>query len=145
VKVLGGARTKRRGRIADPGDLHTGPWGGQIHQVLLQLEGVDSPEAASLLRGYSIEVPAAEAWPLPPGTFYTYQILNLPLVTAAGASIGTLAEVLTTGSNDVYVVRTPGGKELLVPAIREIVEEINPAEGYIRIKDPAEWMDIEEG
>ena len=67
--------------------------------------------------------------------------LGLAVVTPSGALVGTVTDVVSTGSNDVYVLRTPGGKELLVPAIKDIVEEINPAGGYIRIKDPALWSD----
>jgi 16S rRNA processing protein RimM len=58
--------------------------------------------------------------------------------------VGVVEDLLATGSNDVYVVRTVAGKELLVPAVKDIVLEINPAGGYIRIKDPAEWSDDED-
>jgi 16S rRNA processing protein RimM len=139
ARVLGGARTPRRMRLADPADQQYGPWGGQIHQVLLRLVGVDTPEAATAFRGYLVQVPRSAAWPLPAGTYYTFQLLDLPVVTPTGAPVGTVTDILTTGNNDVYVLKTPEGKELLVPAIKEIVEEINPAEGYIRIKDPGEW------
>jgi 16S rRNA processing protein RimM len=144
TKILGGARGTRRMRIADPEDEHVGPWGGQVHQLLLKLAGVNDRDAADLLRGYSVQIPRAEAWPLPPGTFYTFQILNLPVLTVAGAPVGTVQDVITTGSNDVYVLRTPDGGELLVPAIKEIVTEINPAAGYIRIADPATWAPEDE-
>ena len=144
ARVLTGARTRRRGRIADPEDEHTGPWGGQIHQVLLKLVGINNPETGETLRGYQVQVPRAEAWPLPPDTYYTYQIVNLRVITPDDTLVGTVVDVLTTGSNDVYVLRTPTGKELLVPAIKEIVQEIDPAGGFIRIKDPAEWLAADE-
>ena len=139
ARVPGVARGARRMRLADPTDQQYGPWGGQIHQVLLRLVGVDTPEAAGAFRGYLVQVPRSAAWPLPAGTYYTFQLLDLPVVTPSGAPVGTVTDILTTGNNDVYVLQTPAGKELLVPAIKEIVEEINPAGGYIRIKDPAEW------
>ena len=144
TKILGGARGTRRMRLADPEDVRTGPWGGQVHQILLKLAGVDDRDAAALLRGYSVQIPRADAWPLPPGTFYTFQLLNLPVITTADAPVGTVTDVITTGSNDVYVVATPTGQELLVPAIKEIVAEINPAAGYIRIQDPATWAPEDE-
>ena len=144
TKILGGARGTRRMRLADPDDVRTGPWGGQVHQILLKLAGVDDRDAADLLRGYSVQIPRADAWPLPPGTFYTFQLLKLPVITTADAPVGTVTDVITTGSNDVYVVRTPDGGELLVPAIKDIVTEINPAAGYIRIEDPATWAPEDE-
>ena len=65
----------------------------------------------------------------------------MPVLTPDGRTLGVVEDLLATGSNDVYVVRTPAGKELLVPAVKDIVLEINPTAGYIRIKDPAEWSD----
>jgi 16S rRNA processing protein RimM len=144
TRILGGARGTRRLRIADPEDARTGPWGGQVHQILLKLGGVDDRDAADALRGYSVQIPRAEAWPLPPGTFYTFQILNLPVITTGDAPVGTVTDVIATGSNDVYVVRTPDGGELLVPAIKDIVTEINPAAGYVRVEDPAAWAPEDE-
>ncbi len=144
TKILGGARGTRRLRIADPEDARVGPWGGQVHQMLLTLAGVADRDAADLLRGYSVQIPRTDAWPLPLGTFYTFQLINLPIITSDGSPVGTLTDVISTGSNDVYVVKTPAGQELLVPAIKEIVEEISPAGGYIRIKDPVGWAPEDE-
>jgi 16S rRNA processing protein RimM len=114
-----------------------------VHQALVKLAGVNDPETAATLRGYLVQLPAAEAWPLPPDTFYAFQIYDLPVLAPDGRTLGVVEDILATGSNDVYVVRTDAGAELLVPVIKEIVLEIDPAAGYIRIKDPAEWMDEE--
>jgi 16S rRNA processing protein RimM len=139
-----GAAGKRLFPVTDPEDAErTGPWAGQVHQALIKLAGVNDPETAETLRGYLLQLPAAEAWPLPPGTFYAFQIYDLPVLAPDGRTLGLVDDILATGSNDVYVVRNAAGRELLVPAIKEIVLEINPAAGYIRIKDPAEWTDDE--
>jgi 16S rRNA processing protein RimM len=137
-----GAGKKRLFPLGDPADAErTGPWAGQVHQALIKLASVNDPESAALLRGYLLQLPLAEAWPLPPDSFYAFQLYDLPVLTADGRALGTVEDLLATGSNDVYVVRTPAGKELLVPAVKDIVLEINPTAGYIRIKDPAEWSD----
>jgi 16S rRNA processing protein RimM len=140
-----GAGSKRLFPQTDPDDAaRTGPWAGQIHQALIKLAGVNDPETADTLRGYLLQVPASEAWPLPPDTFYAFQLYDLPVLTPDDVKVGVVEDLLATGSNDVYVVRTVAGKELLVPAVKDIVLEINPAGGYIRIKDPAEWSDDED-
>jgi len=54
-------------------------------------------------------------------------------VTSGGRDVGRVADVLATGANDVYVVRGDSG-EVLIPAIRDVVLEINPADGLIRIE-----------
>ncbi|MGI8587859.1 MAG: ribosome maturation factor RimM [Chloroflexia bacterium] len=143
ARLLGGGN-KRLFPLADPADAErSGPWAGQVHEALVKLAGVNDPETATALRRYLLQLPAAEAWPLPPDTFYSFQIEGLPVLAPDGRSLGVVEELLATGSNDVYVVRTPSGKELLVPAIRDVVLEIDPQAGYIRIRDTAEWSDEE--
>ncbi|HUS13707.1 MAG TPA: ribosome maturation factor RimM [Chloroflexia bacterium] len=143
ARVLAGG-SKRRFPAADEADAaRTGPWAGQVHQALIKLAGVNDPETAATLRGYLLQLPGTEAWPLPPDSFYAFQIYDLPVRTPDGRTLGVIEDLLATGSNDVYVVRTPQGKELLVPAVKDIVLEINPAAGYVEIRDPAEWSDDE--
>lgn len=59
--------------------------------------------------------------PLPPGQYYRYQLMGLTVVTDAGEELGLLTQVLETGANDVYIVRSPAYGEILLPAIDEVV------------------------
>jgi 16S rRNA processing protein RimM len=102
-------------------------------EVILKLGGVTDRDTAETLRGWLVQVPEAEAWKLPRGRFYWHQILGLRVVTTEGEEIGTVAEILETGANDVYVVKGSGG-ERLIPAITQVVKWINPARGEIRIE-----------
>jgi 16S rRNA processing protein RimM len=64
---------------------------------------------------------------LPPtesNEFYWYQLIGLEVVDTEGQKLGTLEEIIETGSNDVYVVRR-GREEILVPAIEEVVREVD--------------------
>ena len=88
--------------------------------LILKLQGVETVEDAMLLRGAILEVPTTEAEPLPEGAYYYYQILGLDVYTANGENLGQIADILATGSNDVYVVQGPRG-EVLVPAIPEVI------------------------
>jgi len=93
-------------------------------QVLLSIEGVATVEEARLLNGEYISVPSEQAQPLEEGSYYHYQIIGLEVVTTGGEPIGVVAEVYPLPANDVYVVR--GGRgEVLIPAAREIVKEID--------------------
>jgi len=98
-----------------------------------KLAGIDSVEAAETLRGAEIGLPRGEAPPLPQGHYFVDQLLGLRVVTSGGREVGRVADVLATGANDVYVVRGDGG-EVLIPAIRDVVLEINPDDGTIRIE-----------
>ena len=51
-----------------------------------------------------------------------------------GEALGTIVEILETGANDVYVVRADGVGELLIPAIKDVVKDIDPAQGRMLIE-----------
>jgi 16S rRNA processing protein RimM len=97
-------------------------------EVVLSLETVADRDAADALRGFLVQVPKSEAWKLPRGRFYWHQIVGLRVVTTDGEEIGTVADILETGANDVYVVKG-GGQERLIPAIKHVVKSIAPERG----------------
>ncbi len=66
-----------------------------------------------------------DAAPLKKGQYYHHQIVGLAVVTAAGERLGTVEEILETGANDVYLVRRDDGRELLLPAIETVIEQID--------------------
>jgi 16S rRNA processing protein RimM len=99
-------------------------------RVYLRLEGIADRTAAEALRGAILEVPLSEAVALPPNTFFWHQLIGLEVQTEAGARLGTLVEVLPTGGNDVYVVRD-ASREILLPAIREVVREVDLERGVM--------------
>jgi len=103
------------------------PHRGQA-EIILQLADVNDRDAADKLRGWLVQIPEREAWKLPRGRFYWHQILGLRVVTSEGEEIGTVAEILETGANDVYVVKGKG-PERLIPAIKQVVQEIAPERG----------------
>jgi len=102
----------------------------QEDNVLLKLAGIDDRNQAAALRGQELKLP--EAGPLEAGRYYVHDIIGLRVEDNAGESLGTLADVLVTGANDVYVVRGERG-ELLLPAIEDVVKEVNLAGGLIRV------------
>jgi 16S rRNA processing protein RimM len=55
-------------------------------------------------------------------------------VTESGESLGSLVEILETGANDVYIVRPSVGADLLLPAIREVILDIDLSAGQILVR-----------
>ena len=88
---------------------------------IVRFEGYPDATAAEALRGALIEIDAADLPPLPAGEYYLHDLVGLDVVTRDGTRVGTLAEVLTTGANDVYVVRRDGRPDALIPAIPDVV------------------------
>lgn len=100
----------------------------------LKLEGVQTREQAQALIGGELQIPKNKILPLPAGQYYIFQIVGLQVETETGAVLGEVAEVLQPGANDVYVVRDADGRELLVPAIKEVVLDIDLASQRIIIR-----------
>lgn len=92
--------------------------------LVLKLEGIDSLETASELRGSLLEVPESDVPPAPRGTYYYFQVLGMAVYTLAGEHLGVVTEILATGANDVYVVRQEE-REVLIPAIAQVVRQVD--------------------
>ena len=101
--------------------------------LLVSFRGVDSPESAGQLRNTWVYVTAADRPPLPEGKVYQHQILGLRVVTDEGRALGTLVEILKTGANDVYVVKSADGKEILLPAIPDVILGIDLPNNEIKV------------
>ena len=90
-------------------------------------EGHEGRSAAEALRGALIEIAESDLPPLPEGEYYTHDLIGMAVVTTAGDSVGVLEQVLVTGANDVYLVRLPDRKDVLIPALGHIVIEVDVA------------------
>ncbi len=124
-------RSVRVGERLRPYDVESGRLARG--DAVLKLRGVDDAEAASRLRGELLRVPLAEAVPAPAEHFYWHEIIGLEVATPEGEVLGRVTEILRTGANDVYVVQGPRG-EVLVPAIGDVVEEIDPQAGRMIVR-----------
>ena len=102
---------------------------------LLKLKGCENREAAQKLRGMDVRIPIGEAMPLRPRQYYEHQIEGLDVVTEEGQALGTIQEVLFTGSKPVYVIQGPRG-EVLIPALKDVVREIDVEAGQMVVRLP---------
>jgi 16S rRNA processing protein RimM len=97
------------------------------HAQGLLLTFEEFPDKPSVERLHNVPVYSkiAEMPALPEGKVYQHQLLGLQVVEENGESVGRLTQILSTGSNDVYVVRDEAGKEILLPAISDVVRRID--------------------
>ena len=116
------------------------PWlleGYRLHKgrALLKLGNCDDRITADTLRGYLIQVPLEEALPLEDGQYFEHQVIGLDVWTTDGEYLGEVVEILYTGANEVYVIGGgPAGRELLIPAIEEVVLEVDLEGGRLVVK-----------
>ena len=78
---------------------------------------------------------------LPEGEFYWCDLLGLKVLTDRGEVLGVLADIIATGSNDVYVVKD-GKREYLIPALEDIVLDVNLDEGIVTVSPPEGLLDL---
>ena len=103
--------------------------------ALVKLDGVQTREEAAGLKGAMLEVPLEEAPALTADTYYHFQILDMEVWTAQGEYMGSIQDILTTGSNDVYVARD-GDREVLIPALGDVVVDVDTENGRMTVDLP---------
>lgn len=117
---------KVRVKLQDGRSLYTiediKPHGGKF--LTIKFKEVIDMNAAEKLRGGLLEVPRAELVPLQEGSYYIFDIVGMKVFDRAGTYLGEITDVLQTGANDVYVVET-GGRPLLIPALKQVVKEVD--------------------
>lgn len=107
--------------------------------ILLRFRQYDVREEVAKLTGKLLMIDRADVMPLEEGEYYTFDIIGLTVYDMEGSELGTVTEVLKTGSNDVYVASKKGeAKQLLIPALKAVVKEINVPEGFMKVDMPEE-------
>lgn len=93
--------------------------------LLLKLKGVDDANVAEKLRNFDITIPLAELAKLPADSYYQHDILGLQVVRLDEHVVGHITDIWATGGNDVYVIKDEKGQELLIPAVKEVIKQID--------------------
>ncbi|MTI47685.1 ribosome maturation factor RimM [Sporosalibacterium faouarense] len=106
--------------------------------VMIKFKGYDNVNDVLKFKNRFLLIDKKDAVELPENTFFIHDIIGLKVFTVDGEEIGLVKDVLQPGSNDVYVVKTKG-KDALIPAIKDVVKEVNIQEKKIVI-DPIEGM-----
>lgn len=95
--------------------------------LILAFYDISIPEDIGRYRNHVLYVTASERQSLPEGEYYHDELLGLYVVDEFGNSLGILTDILLTGANDVYVVKDAQGGEILLPAIAEVVLDVDLA------------------
>ena len=99
------------------------PYKGDM--ILLKLKGIDDATAAEKLRAADLSIPMSDLAQLPPDSYYQHDIVGLRVFTLDDTPLGTIVDILETGSNDVYVVKMQDGTQQLIPAIKDVIKQID--------------------
>ena len=101
----------------------TRPHKGEL--IVLKLLGIDDANSAEMLRNLDISIPLSELAQLPPDSYYQHDIIGLCVYTVDDRELGKIVDIMVTGGNDVYVIKTAEGRQALIPAIKQVIKQID--------------------
>jgi len=110
-------------------------------RILVTLKGYGSIKQVLHLVGRELYVTREQMPVLAEGEFYWCDLLGLTVITEGGENLGLLADIIATGSNDVYVVKNDK-REYLIPALEDVVLDINLDDGIMKVSPPEGLFDL---
>ena len=93
--------------------------------VLLKLKGIDDINVAEKYRNCYVKIDRKNAVELPEDTYFIVDLLDCEVHTEEGEILGSIIDVYPTGSNDIYVVKNEKGKQVLLPAISQVIKQVD--------------------
>lgn len=95
------------------------------NMVLLKIKGIDDMTNAEKQKGAYLKINRKDAIPLPEGTYFIADLIGLEVYTDEGILLGRVDDIYNNGSTDIYVVKNELGKQILLPAIKDVLKDIN--------------------
>lgn len=106
----------------------------QSNLFYLKLKGFDNINDVEKFKGWDLKVSGEDRVPLEEGEYYVRDIVGCSVVTEEGEELGKIADILSPGANDVWVVKRSKGKELLLPVIDEVVLDVDVAGKVVKVR-----------
>ena len=103
------------------------------NMAIVKFKGIDNINDIEKYKGKDLLVTRENAIPLEEGEYYIFDVIGSKAVTEDGTEIGEVKEILQTGANDVYVIKTANGKEVLIPSIPQCILDVNVEEKVVTV------------
>lgn len=103
------------------------------NMVILKFKGFDKIEDVMAFKGKELYVTRENAVKLKKNEYFIADLIGMKVYEEDDNCLGTLTDVLQTGANDVYVVLMENGKEVLIPAIRQCIREVDVEQGRMKV------------
>ena len=101
--------------------------------AILKFRGIDNINDIEKYKGKSLYVTRENAQHLDEDEYYIADLIGMDVVLEDGSKFGTLKDVMETGANDVYVVEDTKGAEVLLPAIKECILDVDVEKNVMTI------------
>lgn len=110
--------------------------------IVIKFEEVQNMNEAEKLKGALIQIPKEDAVQLPEGSYYIFDIIGMRVSNLDGKELGEIVDVIKTKANDVYIVKPKDGKQILIPALKTVVREIDIKNRKMMVELPEGILDI---
>lgn len=101
--------------------------------VILKFKGIDDINQIEKYKRKELFVTREHAVKLKKDEYFIADLIGLSVIDEEDNTIGVLGDVMETGANDVYVVKMADEKEVLIPAIKQCILEVNVEEGFVKV------------
>lgn len=101
--------------------------------VILKFDGIDNINDIEKYKGHDLWIPREEAQELDEDEYYIADLLGMKVLLEDGSEFGTLKDVMETGANDVYIVNSIEHGEVLLPAIKECILDVDIESGTMTV------------
>lgn len=95
------------------------------NNILIKLENIDDINDAEKYKNCYIKIDRKDAVKLPEDTYFIVDLIGIEVFTEENILLGKIVDIFPTGSNDVYVVKDELGKQILLPAISEVIKNVD--------------------
>ena len=112
------------------------------NMVILKFKGYDNINDVETWRQRDLLITRDQAVELKEDEYFITDLIGLTVVNEEEAVLGRVKDVLETGANDVYVVELTGGKELLLPAIKDCILNVDLEGGRMKVHVLDGLMDL---
>lgn len=104
------------------------------NNVLLKLKDIDNMTDAQKIKECFVEIPRELGIKLTKGSYFISDLIGCDVVADDDKNLGKVVDVLKTGSNDVYVVKDTNDRQVLLPAIKEVVLDVDIENKIIKVR-----------
>lgn len=123
-------KVSRKGKIEDLAVESVKPYNTIF---LIKFAGIDTKEKAGEYRGSLLMVEENEVYSLPEGYYYHFQLVGMQVYDQEKGCLGELKDIIETGANDVYVVQSEKYGEILIPAIKQVILDVDTVQNKMQV------------
>ncbi|MEE0955741.1 MAG: ribosome maturation factor RimM [Eubacterium sp.] len=103
------------------------------NMVILKLSGIPDRNTAEEYRRCDLMIPREDAVKLEENQYFVGDLIGMKVFTENGEEFGLLYDIIETGANDVYVIKTAKYGDVMLPAIKDCILDVDPEQGRMKV------------